>query len=114
MEREEQFENQNRICRRRELPGCPVEIVVKEKMMEWQGKEIPKIVRDWKGRHLLILGEQELDVDRSLTVDLGPKIGVSLGFKLHQEVPFTEEEKEEGRRRIKEVATRNLIRAGIW
>ena len=49
MEREEQFENQNMICRRRELPGCPVEIVVKEKTMEYQGREIPMVVRECLG-----------------------------------------------------------------
>ena len=53
-------------------------------------------------------------MDRSMTMDLGPKLGTSLGYELHREIPFTEEEKEEGRRRVKEVAIRNLIRAGIW
>ena len=114
MERTDVFQNQNMTCRRVELPGQPVEIVVKEKTMEYQGREIPKVVRDWKGRHLLILGDQELDVDRSMTIDLGPKLGLSLGYELHREVPFTEEEREEGRRRVKEVATQILIRAGIW
>ena len=114
MERTDVFQNQNMTCRRVELPGQPVEIVVKVKPMEYKGKEITKTIVDWRGRHRLFLGDQELDVDRSMTMDLGPKLGTSLGYELHREIPFTEEEKEEGRRRVKEVAIRNLIRAGIW
>ena len=106
MERTDVFQNQNMTCRRVELPGQPVEIVVKVKPMEYKGKEITKTIVDWRGRHRLILGDRELDVE--------PKLGLSLGYELHREVPFTEEEKEEGRRRVKEVAIRNLIRAGIW
>ena len=114
MERTDVFQHQNMTCRREELPGQPVEIIVKVKTMTYKGKEIPKTIVIWQGRHRLILGDRELDVDRSMTMDLGPKMGISLGYTEHQEVPFTEEEKEAGRRRIKEVATRNLIRAGIW
>lgn len=114
MERMDVFENQNMTCYRKELPDCPVEIVVKVKTMTYRGKEITKTITDWRGRHRLILGDQELDVDRSMTTDLGPKLGVNLGYQLHREIPFTEEECEEGRRRIKEVAVRNMIRAGIW
>lgn len=114
MERTDVFQNQNMTCRRVELPGQPVEIIVKVKTMIHKGKEIPETIVIWQGRHRLILGDRELDVDRSMTMDLGPKMGISLGYTEHQEVPYTEEEREEGRRRIKEVATRNLIRAGIW
>ena len=114
MERTDVFRHQNMTCRREELPGRPVEIIVKVMTSSYKGKEIPKTIVDWRGRHRLILGDRELDVDRSMTMDLGPKLGISLGYELHREVPFTEEEREEGRRRIKEVATRNLIRAGIW
>ena len=114
MERTDMFRNQNMTCRRVELPGQPVEIIVKVKPTTYKGKEITKTITDWRGRHRLFLGEREVDVDRSMTMDLGPKLGISLGYELHQEVPFTEEEKEEGRRRVKEVATQILIRAGIW
>ena len=114
MERTDVFQNQNMTCRRVELPGQPVEIVVKVKPMMHKGEEIPMTIVIWQGRHRLFLGDKELDVDRSMTMDLGPKMGTSLSFQEHQEIPFTEEEKEEGRRRVKEVAIRNLIRAGIW
>lgn len=114
MERMDVFENQKQTCYRKELPDCPVEIVVKVKTMTYRGKEITKTITDWRGRHRLILGDQELDVDRSMTTDMGPKLGVNLGYELHREVPFTEEEREEGRRRVKEVAIQNMIRAGIW
>ena len=114
MERTDVFRNQNMTCRREELPGQPVEIIVKVKTVTINGKELPTTIVIWQGRHRLILGDQELDVDRSMTMDLGPKLGLSLGYELHREVPFTEEEREEGRRRVKEVATQILIRAGIW
>ena len=114
MERTDVFQHQNMTCRREELPGQPVEITVKVRTMTLTGKELPTTVVIWQGRHRLILGDRELDVDRSLTLSHGPKMGTNLGYTEHQEVPFTEEEREEGRRRIKEVATQNLIRAGIW
>ena len=110
MERTDVFRNQNMTCRREELPGQPVEIIVKVKTVTINGKELPTTIVIWQGRHRLILGDRELDVDRSLTLSHG----TNLGYTEHQEVPFTEEEREEGRRRIKEVATQNLIRAGIW
>ena len=114
MERTDVFQNQNMTCRRVELPGQPVEIIVKVKTVTINGKELPTTIVIWQGRHRLFLGDRELDVDRSMTLDHGPKVGLNLGYDEHREVPFTEEEKEEGRRRIKEVATRNLSRAGIW
>lgn len=114
MERMDVFEHQNKTCYRKEIPGCPVEIIVKEKTEIYRGQEIPKTITDWRGRHLLIIGDEQLDVDRSMTTDRGKKLGVALGYEKHREVPFTEEECEEGRRRIKEVATQLMIRYGIW
>lgn len=114
MGRVECFENQNQICYRKELDEYPVEVIVKHRTEIHRGKELDVELRDWRGRHLLILGDQVLDVDRSFTTDRGPKQGTALGFEKHREVPFTEEEKAEGRRRVIEIATQNLIRAGIW
>jgi hypothetical protein len=114
MGRVEQFEHQNKTCYRKELDGYPVEIIVKDRTEICNGQQRQKVLRDWRGRHLLILGDQELDVDRSMTTDRGPKMGVALGYELHREVPFTEEEKAEGRKRVIEVATQLMIRAGIW
>lgn len=114
MERIDVFEHQNMTCYRKELPGCPVEIIIKERTELYRGKQIQKTITDWRGRHLLILGDEQLDVDRSMTTDRGKKLGVSLGYELHREIPFTEEEREAGRQRVREVATQVLIRAGIW
>ncbi|MGN9098198.1 hypothetical protein [Flintibacter porci] len=114
MGRVEQFEHQNKICYRKELEGYPVEVIVKHRTEIYNGKEISVELRDWRGRHCLILGEEILDVDRSFTTDRGPKLGVALGMEKHREVPFTEEEKAEGRKRVIEVATQLMIRAGIW
>lgn len=57
---------------------------------------------------------QKMDVDKSVLGDRGTKTGIAVGYELHREVPFTEEEKAEGRKRVIEVATQLMIRAGIW
>ena len=62
----------------------------------------------------MVIGDKKMDVDKSVLGDMGPKIGIAVGKELHREVPFTEEEKAEGRKRVIEVATQLMIRAGIW
>ena len=115
MERMDIFEHQDMICCRKEIPGLPpVKIIVKKKTTIRDGKSMQEIVTDWRGHHLLIMGEKQMEVDRSVTLDLGKKLGISLGTEDHRETPFTEEEKELGRQRVKEVATQLMIRAGIW
>lgn len=114
MLREEHFEHQNEHCYRREMEGEPLEITVEQCMGTYNGKPCPRELRRWKGRHWLVLGDKRLDVDESQLVDYGPKLGISVSDVLHREVPFTQEEREEGRRRVIEVATQVLIRAGIW
>ena len=105
MLRIERFEHQHMQCYRQEMEGEPLEITVKPCKRE---------VRQWVGRHWLVIGDQKIDVDKSVLSDRGPKIGIAVGCEEHREVPFTEEEKGEGRKRVIEVATQLMIRAGIW
>ncbi len=114
MLREESFEHQNRTCYRRELEGCPVEITESTRQAKIGNMEYTRHLKRWKGRHLLILGDEVKDVDESLVTDCGPKLGVAVACTPHREVPFTEEEREAGRKRVIEVATQLMIRAGIW
>lgn len=51
--------------------------------------------------------------DEATFYDCGPD-GVSRGYTLHKEVEPTEEEREENRRRVREIATQALINQGIW
>lgn len=114
MLRIERFEHQHMQCYRQEMEGEPLEITVKTKESIFNGKPCKREVRQWVGRHWLVLGDQKIDVDKSVLSDRGPKIGIAVGCEEHREVPFTEEEKAEGRKRVIEVATQLMIRAGIW
>lgn len=114
MLREEKFWHQNRTCFRRELEGCPVEVIDSSYPARLGAQEYTRHLIRWRGRHQLVLGDEVRDVDESLVTDCGPKLGVSVAFTPHREIPFTEEEREEGRRRVVEVATQLMIRAGIW
>ena len=114
MTRSEEFVHQNKKCSRRELEGCPVEITVTSRQATYNGKPYTRVLTRWKGRHLLIIGEEKLDVDESLVTDCGPKLGVSVASTPHREIPFTEAEREAGRRRVINVATQLMIRAGVW
>lgn len=114
MLRIEHFEHQHMQCYRQEMEGEPLEVTVKTKMCTYNGKPCKKEVRRWVGRHWLVIGDKKMDVDKSVLGDMGPKIGIAVGSEEHREVPFTEEEKAEGRKRVIEVATQLMIRAGIW
>ena len=114
MLRVEEFQHQNQTCYRKEKEGCPV-VVTEQSYQATLGKlEYTRRPARWKGRHLLIIGDQTMDVDESLVTDCGPKLGVSVGYELHREIPFTEEERAAGRERVIELATQLMIRAGIW
>lgn len=114
MLRVEEFQHQNKTCYRKELEGCPVVITETVRQAMLDGKEYTRKGRRWKGRHLLIIGDAVHDVDESLVTDCGQKLGVSVASTAHREVPFTEEEREAGRKRVIELATQLMIRAGIW
>ena len=58
MLREESFEHQNRTCYRRELEGCPVEITESTRQAKIGNMEYTRHLKRWKGRHLLILGDE--------------------------------------------------------
>lgn len=51
--------------------------------------------------------------DEATFYDCGPD-GVSRGYTRHKEVPPTEMERVEGRRRIRDVVTQCMVRQGIW
>ena len=110
----EEFRHQNKACYRQELEGCPVEITETARTALLDGTAYDRRARRWKGRHLLVIGEDVQDVDESLVTDCGPKLGVTVACTPHREVPFTEEEREAGRQRVIQVATQLMIRAGIW
>lgn len=114
MLRVEEFQHQNQTCYRKELEGSPVEIVESSRQATLNGREYTRRLKRWKGRHLLVIGDRVQDVDESLVTDCGPKLGVTVACTPHREVPFTEEEREAGRRHVIEVATQLMIRAGIW
>ena len=114
MLRVEEFQHQNKTCYRKELEGCPVEITEQSYQATLGKLEYTRHLKRWKGRHLLLIGDEVEDVDESLVTDCGPKLGVSVACTPHREVPFTEEEREAGRRHVIEVATQLMIRAGVW
>lgn len=114
MLRIEHFEHQYMQCYRQEMEGEPLETTVKTKVSTVNGKPCKREVRQWVGRHWLVIGDKKMDVDKSVLGDRGTKTGIAVGYELHREVPFTEEEKAEGRKRVIEVATQLMIRAGIW
>ena len=114
MLRVEEFQHQNKTCYQKELEGCPVEITEQSYQATLGKLEYTRHLKRWKGRHLLVIGDEVEDVDESLVTDCGPKLGVSVACTPHREVPFTEEEREAGRRHVIEVATQLMIRAGIW
>ena len=114
MLRVEEFQHQNKTCYRKELEGCPVEITESSCQATLGKLKYTRHLKRWKGRHLLIIGDEVEDVDESLVTDCGPKLGVSVACTPHREVPVTEEEREAGRRHVIEVATQLMIRAGIW
>ena len=114
MLRIEEFQHQNKTCYRKELEGCPVEITESSYQATLGKLAYTRRLKRWKGRHLLIIGDEVQDVDESLLTDCGPKLGSSVACTPHQVVPFTEEEREACRKRVIEVATQLLIRAGIW
>ena len=89
MLRVEEFQHQNQTCYRKELEGCPPVAVTVQSYQATLGKlEYTRRPVRWKGRHLLIIGDQTMDVDESLVTDCGPKLGVSVGYELHREIPL--------------------------
>ena len=53
-------------------------------------------------------------MDRTVFSDAGPKMGISRSMIRHREIPYTAEEREEGRRNIQRVVTQRLQAQGIW
>lgn len=110
----EHFENSNQQCTRRELEGCPVTVLSWPTTMNYRNKDYPATVVQWVGRHLLELGNETVYVESSTVTDGGPSLGVNLTCIRSPEVPYTDEERAEGRRRIQAVAVQAMIKQGIW
>lgn len=73
MLRVEEFQHQNQTCYRKELEGCPPVVVTAQSYQATLGKlEYARRPVRWKGRHLLIIGDQTMDVDESLVTDWRP------------------------------------------
>lgn len=110
----DQFVHQKKPCARVELDDQPVTVTTTVGSTTYRGQEYETIKARWKGCHLLRIGEEEFLVDESMTFDAGPRLGVTLVFERHREVPFTEEECAAGRAHILRVATDVLVGQGIW
>ena len=78
-------------------------------------KEYPLTITKWSGLHE-IQDRQGRTVRFARTVfsDAGPKMGISRSMIRHREIPYTAEEREEGRRNIQRVVTQCLQAQGIW
>lgn len=96
MLRVEEFQHQNQICYRKELEGCPV-VVTEQSYQATLGKlEYTRRPVRWKGRHLLILGDQTMDVDESLVTDCGPKLGFRWGMSSTGRSPLVKKSGQQG------------------
>ena len=62
----EEFQHQNKTCYRKELEGCPVEITEQSYQATLGKLEYTRHLKRWKGRHLLVIGDEVEDVDESL------------------------------------------------
>ena len=69
MLRVEEFQHQNKTCYRKELEGCPVEITEQSYQATLGKLEYTRHLKRWKGRHLLVIGDEVEDVDESLVTD---------------------------------------------
>ncbi len=115
MGRIEYFEHSNMKCCRKEVDGWPpVEMTVQHTLSYYSDPPVPREGRRWKGRHILILGDKEYDVDCSLLGDRGPKIGISVTMEEHREVPLTQAQWDSINQRVNEAAVAALVHAGIW
>ena len=76
MLRVEEFQHQNKTCYRKELEGCPVEVTEQSYQATLGKLEYTRHLKRWRGRHLLIIGDEVEDVDESLVTDCGPSWGV--------------------------------------
>ena len=109
--RSESYTNRKVPVHRYELEGQPVEIQVKDKVLRYNGKEVPCRYIHWVGLHKFVRGEEEYLVERSVISDSG-RLGIGADFI--RATNYTEEERAAGRERIKAVATECLIKMGIW
>lgn len=95
-----EFMNSNRICRRWELDGRPVQVIEKQGTTPYRGVDHPTVITIWKGLHMLDTGRGIWQVDQSTTCDAGPKLGTALIYDVHPAVPATEEERQANRRAL--------------
>lgn len=78
-------------------------------------KEYPLTITKWSGLHEIQDRQgRTVRVDRTVFSDAGPKMGISRSMIRHREIPYTAEEREEGRRNIQRVVTQCLQAQGIW
>ena len=78
-------------------------------------KEYPLTNTKWSGLHEIQDRQgRTVRVDRTVFSDAGPKMGISRSMIRHREIPYTAEEREEGRRNIQRVVTQCLQAQGIW
>lgn len=79
------------------------------------GKEYPLKITRWKGLHEITdLGGRTVLSDQTVFFDAGPKRGISRTTFEHRETPYTEAEREEGRRNIQRVVAQCMRAQGIW
>ena len=92
----------------------PVTVTVEEREERVRGKPFPAKLYRRKGlaRYTEPDGSERL-ADEAAFYDCGPD-GVSRTYILHKDAVPTEEEREAGRRRIREIAAQALISQGIW
>ena len=103
MLRSDQYVNSNSLFTRYEIEGEPLEITVEEKTTRYRNKDWPTRYIHWKGLHRIERRGETFLADRSMVADSGPKLGVSVLYTRHPEVPYTKEERLAGRERINRV-----------
>lgn len=90
-----------------ELDGQLVEIEEKQKTTPYRHKDYPTRCVRWTGLHLTKYGDQpEQRSLGSLVSDAGPKLGISVVTERAPEVPYTPEEVEASRERIRQAVER--------
>lgn len=85
-----------------ELEDQPVAVAQKDKTTSYYQKDYPTHCVRWTGLHLTQYGGQPVKrAMGSQVCDAGPKVGVSVAVELAPEVPYTREEREASRERIR-------------
>lgn len=85
-----------------ELENQPVAVAEKDKTTSYYHKDYPTHCVRWTGLHLTQYGEQPVKrAMGSQVCDAGPKVGISVAVELAPDAPYSQEEREAGRERIR-------------